>query len=163
MRARTRSRVDRIDAGILKIADRIIGAKVEGDHGAAVQAQVGFAREIFVGILLVCGERNGLSGESLLRTLFDVVTSATILAKHPEKLERFMRHAWFTGLRMMRSVSAHPIRRKMEPYIAATEREFQQLLREFRNERWHGLEPRLLSSKRGSIHPCTINIIVSPR
>jgi len=130
--------MDRIDTGILKIANRIIGAKVEGEHGAAVLAQVAFAREIFIGILLVCGERNGLSGESLLRTLFDVVTSATILAKHPEKLERFTRHAWFTGLRVMRSVSAHPIRRKMEPYIAATEREFKELLREYGNERWHG-------------------------
>ncbi|HLW35977.1 MAG TPA: DUF5677 domain-containing protein [Chthoniobacterales bacterium] len=130
--------MDRIDTGILKITDRIIGAKIDGGHGQAVQAQVAFAREIFVGLLLVCGARNGLSGESLLRTLFEVVTSGIILAKHPEKLERFIRHARFTGLRVTRSVSAGRLGPKIQPYIAATEQEFRELLQEFRNERWHG-------------------------
>jgi hypothetical protein len=138
MRARTQRRMNRLDPVILKITDRIIGAKVDGEHSRAVQAQVAFAREIFVGLLLVCGERNGLSGETLLRTLFEVATSATILAKHPKDLDRFIRHARFTGLRVIRSVSTGRHASKIEPYLAATEQEFHELLREFRNERWHG-------------------------
>ena len=134
--------MDSTSTKILQITDRVIGVKIDGTHANAIQAQFAFAKDIFVGLLSVCDEKNGLAGESLLRTLFEVVTSTVILAKHPEKLGHFVRHGRLTELRMMRFIEQPELRQKLQPRIAATEQEFQQLWNEFRERRWHNLDTK---------------------
>jgi Family of unknown function (DUF5677) len=82
-------------------------------------------------------EPKRLAGEALLRTLFEVAVSAIILAKHRDRLEHFVGHARFTELRMMRVIEVPALKEQLAPTIAATEREFQQLWAEFKDQRWH--------------------------
>jgi hypothetical protein len=92
---------------------------------------------MYRGVLEICSTQIGLAGEVLLRTLFEVVVSTVILAKHQEKLKDFVRHARFTELRMMRVVEVPELKARLEPTISATESEFRELLAEFKGQRWH--------------------------
>lgn len=96
-----------------------------------------FANEIYRGITQVCANRNGLAGEALLRTLFEVIASAIILAKSRARLTEFVLHGRFTRLSFIRYVRTDRIKKRLAPEIAATEEEFRQLHAKFGNERWH--------------------------
>src|SRR5712692_4650552 len=98
---------------IAELAKQVTEIKTDDDHLSAVQAQVAYANEIFAGIMRVCAERNGLAGEALLRTLFEVVASAIILSKHHDKLKEFMRHGRFTELRMMRVIEVLALKERL--------------------------------------------------
>jgi hypothetical protein len=126
-------------ADIVRLARRVTEIKTDDDHLSAVQAQIAYSNEIFTGILSACAERNGLAGEALLRTLFEVIASTIILAKHRDKLDDFIRNGRFTELRMMRVIEARALKEGLAPTIAATETEFQQLWADFKEERWHKL------------------------
>ena len=128
---------DSTSAHILELSKQVAEKKTDDRHLAAVQAQIAFANEIFRGIHTVSADRNGLAGEALLRTLFEVVTSAVILAKHCEKLEDFIRHGRFTELRMMRVIEEPALKARLASAVAATEAEYQKLYAEFKEQRWH--------------------------
>jgi Family of unknown function (DUF5677) len=129
------------DDRIRGIANRIIEAKNEDHpHLQAVQAQIAFAIYIFDGLLRECSNRNGLAGEILLRTLFEAVTSTILLAKHPDSLERFIRHARFTELRILHSISTPELKARVGEEIRNTEAELNALWKEFGENRWHGLK-----------------------
>jgi len=64
---------------------------------------------------------NGLSAETLLRTLFETVTSTTILAKHPEKLGDFIDHGRLVELRMMRVIESPALKERLQATIKATD------------------------------------------
>jgi hypothetical protein len=122
---------------IIELATQVSLAKTEDELFRAVQAQPGFATNIYRGVVEVCSSRNGLAGEVLLRTLFEVTTSTIILAKHGEKLKDFVRHGRFTELRMMRVIADQRLKDRLAATIAATEQEYQELLAEFKEGRWH--------------------------
>src|ERR1700733_684885 len=73
--------------------------KPDNFHFQAVRAQCAAAYEVFVGILCLVDEDNGVSAQSLLRTLFETVVGAVILAKHSEKVLDFGMHARLTWFR----------------------------------------------------------------
>ncbi len=124
-------------SAIIDPAKRVIEPKAEDALLEAVQAQIAFATEVYRGILEVCSSQNGLAGEALLRTLFEVVASTIILAKHRDKLKEFVRHGRFTELRMMRVIEVPELKKRLAPAIAATEKEFRELWDEFKEPRWH--------------------------
>jgi hypothetical protein len=126
-------------ARILELAKRVSEAKTAPEHLRAVQAQISFASEIYQGLLDVCSRKNGLAGEALLRTLFELTVSAIILAKHSGKVKDFIRHGRFTELRMTRVIEVSALRERLAPTIATSEKEFQELWAEFKEQRWHKL------------------------
>jgi uncharacterized protein DUF5677 len=124
-------------SALIESATRVSSTRSDDAHFKAVQAQLSFATEVFRGLLDVCARQNGLAGEALLRTLFEVVASAIILAKHRDKLKDFIRHGRFTELRMIRVIEVPVLKKRVAPTIAATDKEFQELQAEFKEQRWH--------------------------
>ncbi len=76
------------------------------------------------------------------RTLFEVTASAIILAKHGNKTKDFVTHGRLTELRMMRVIEEPSLKERLAPIIAATEKEFQELSAEFKEERWHKMRTK---------------------
>jgi len=126
-----------ISPRIVELAEQISKLPTEDEHLHAVQAQIVVASDLYRGMVQVCSDRNGLAGEALLRSLFEGITSAIILAKHCPWLKDFVRHGRFTELRMMRVIQVDSLKERLAPQIAATESEFQKLLAEFGDKRWH--------------------------
>lgn len=127
------------DNQMVQLATHVSEQASHDEHFRAVQAQVAFSRHIYKGILEVCSSQNGLAAEALLRTLFEIITSAIILAKHRDKLSDFVRHGRFSELRMMRVIQAPELQQRLAGMITATESEYQQLYTEFKEQRWHKL------------------------
>src|SRR6266480_3646657 len=98
---------------IAELAKRVAQQTTEGAHLHAVQAQITFATDIYIGVLQVCSNQNGLAGEALLRTLFEVTASTIILAKHGNKLEDFIRQGRLTELRMMRVIEVPALKERL--------------------------------------------------
>jgi len=128
---------DTTNSSILELSKQVANKKTDNRHFSAVQAQIAFANEVLRGISTVSTDGNGLAAETLLRTLFEVVASAIILAKHGDKLEDFVRHGRFTELRMMRVIEEPPLKARLASIVAATEAEYQELYAEFKEQRWH--------------------------
>ena len=133
---------DNIHNRILLFANRVSEIKTDNPHLNAVRAQISYACEIYRGTIAVSFQGNGLAGEALTRTVFEVVTSTIILAKHGEKFQEFMRHGRFTELRMLRVVETAPLKERLAAIVAATEAEYEQLFGEFKEQRWHKLGTR---------------------
>ena len=131
--------MDNTSVQILDLSKQLAETPTNDAHRCAVLAQLAFANQIFEGIGAVCEKGNGLSGETLLRTLFETASSTIILAKHPEKLRDFIEHGRMTELRMIRVIESPPLKKRLEPTIKATESEFQRLWDKFKENRWHGL------------------------
>jgi hypothetical protein len=127
---------------ITELATRVSQQKTEDNHFHAVQAQIAFATNIYNGLLEVCSGQNGLAAEALLRTLFEVTASAIILAKHRNKVTEFLKHGRLTELRMMRVIEVPALKERLAPTIAATEKEFQELWAEFKEDRWHKMQTK---------------------
>jgi hypothetical protein len=127
---------------LIALSTRVIEEKTEDDHFLAVQAEIAVAAEIYKGILQVCQYQNGMAGEALLRTLFEVVTTAIILAKDKNKLKDFFGHARYTELRIIRTIEEPELRKRLEPTIIATENEYQGLLKEFEYKSWHKMKTK---------------------
>jgi hypothetical protein len=127
---------------ILQFANLMSEVKSDNPHLNAVRAQVSYAGEIYRGIIEVSSEGNGLAGEALTRTVFEVVTSTIILAKHGEKFQEFIRHGRFTELRMLRVIETASLKARLAAVVAATEAEYRQLFDEFKEQRWHKLGTR---------------------
>jgi hypothetical protein len=125
-------------AQILNLSKQVAEKPAINAHVRGVLAQLAFANQIFDGIGAVCEKGNGLAGETLLRTLFEVITSTIILAKHPDKLGDFIEHGRMTELRMMRVIETPALKQRLEPKVTATDTEFQQLWAKFNERRWHG-------------------------
>lgn len=134
--------MDDITVRILDLSKQLAEAPTADAHRAAVVAQLAFVNQVFEGIGAVCEKGNGLSGETLLRTLFEAVSSTIILAKNPEKLGDFIEHGRMVELRMMRVIESKPLKERLEPSIKATEPEFQRLWAKFNEKRWHGLDTK---------------------
>ena len=128
-------------AQIFDLSKRISQQETTDPHLSAVLAPVAFVNEIFSGIGTVCDIGNGLAGETLLRTLFEAIPSAVILAKHPDKHRDFIAHGRMTELRMLRVIEVPALKTRLESRIKATEAEFQDLWEKFNENRWHGLSP----------------------
>src|SRR5207248_7079025 len=128
-----------ISEQLLDLSKEIAENKTTDPHFSAVLAQIAFANQIFKAIVEVCDAGNGVAGEALLRTLFESIVSAAILAKHPEKLGDFVEHGRMTELRMMRVIEDPLLKKKLEHAIKATDAEFQKLWAKFNESRWHGL------------------------
>jgi hypothetical protein len=127
---------------ITELAKRVSQQKTEDKHFHAVQAQIAFANDIHNGLLQVCSGQNGLAAETLLRTLFEVTVSAIILAKHPDRVSDFLKQGRLTELRMIRVIEVPALKERLAPTIAATEKEFQELWAEFKDERWHKMRTK---------------------
>lgn len=129
-------------ASILNLSKEIAAADNADEHKAAVLAQIAFANNIFEGIIAVCEKKNGLSAEALLRTLFESLCNALILAKHPEMLADFIAHGRMTELRMQRVIETPALKQRLEKTIKETESEFKQLWAKFNERRWNGLSTK---------------------
>jgi hypothetical protein len=134
--------MDTVDKQIVEFINRIIEIKDPTEHFEAIQAQLAFAKNIFLGLISVCAEKNGLAGEALVRTLFEVVTSTIILAKHPDRLSRFVRHGRLTELRMLRFIETPELKERVADIIKETDKEFQELWEEFNERPWHNLKTK---------------------
>src|SRR5579862_1059223 len=130
------------DTRIVAITKQVVEMRSDDPHLQAIQAQVTLASTIFDGMVRECANENGLAAEVLLRTLFEAVTGTVILAKHPEKLEQFKRHARYTELGGLRSISDPALEPMVKELVKNTEAEFQTLVKEFRQERWHLIKTR---------------------
>jgi hypothetical protein len=131
---------DALDSRIVFLADELSSLPTVDEHLQAVQAQIVVASDIYRGVMRVSSDSNGLAAESLVRTLFEAVTNASILAKHRGFLNDFIRHGRFTELRMTRVIQVKELREKLAVQIAATEAEFQTLLAEFGDQRWNKMK-----------------------
>ncbi len=129
--------LDSSGARILELANRVSEIKTDNPHLSGVRAQIAFANEIYRGTIEVSARGNGLAGEALLRTVFEVVTSAIILAKHGEKLQDFIRHGRFTELRMMRVIESPSLKARLAAAVGATDAEYREVWEEFKEQRWH--------------------------
>ena len=134
--------VDTASGRIVDLTSRIIETKPASVHFEAVQAQLAFARNIFLGLMSVCAEKNGLAAESLVRTLFEVATNTIILAKDPDKLSHFVRHGRLTELRMIRFIEQPELKERLADLIKETDEEFQKLWEEFDERPWHNLKTK---------------------
>jgi hypothetical protein len=114
------------------------------DHMNAVQAQVQLTLELFVGLLNEGKTENGVAAEALLRSVFDSVINAVILAKHPEKLGDFIRHGKFSQMRQMRFTTelTPEMQKHVQSIITKTEPDWGALFKEFKNTDWHRLGTR---------------------
>jgi hypothetical protein len=120
-----------------------IAERSDGDeHRAAILAQLAFANEVFEGISTVCEKGNGISAESLVRTLFEALTNMAILAKHPNKLRDFVDHGRMMELRMLRMIEDPDLKKRLEASIKSTDTEFQRLWAKFNERAWHGLDTK---------------------
>jgi hypothetical protein len=131
-----------VDKKIVEFIDSITEKKDPTEHFEAVQAQLAFAKNIFLGLICVCAEKNGLAGESLVRTLFEIATNTIILAKHPDRLAQFARHGRLTELRMIRFIEQPELKERLADVIKATDKEFQDLWEEFNERPWHNLKTK---------------------
>ena len=131
-----------LSVSILNLSKQIAASPNVDEHRGAVLAQLAFSNQIFEGITAVCEKGNGVSAEALLRTLFETLSSAVILAKHPEKLKDFIDHGRMTELRMLRVIETPSLKQRLDKTVKATEAEFQQLWAKFNERRWHGLGTR---------------------
>ena len=86
------------------LADKILTSSQTGVHFEAVRAQCAVAAKVYTGVLQLVSLLNGVSAQALLRTLFETIVGAVILAKHPEKLDDFGKHGKLTLLRMAQSI-----------------------------------------------------------
>ena len=77
---------------VVALSRKILSAPSSSEHFAAVQAQCGVALELHGGVLQLGGVKNGLAAFAVVRSLFEAVIGAVILANHPEKLEDFGKH-----------------------------------------------------------------------
>jgi hypothetical protein len=127
---------------LFAFSTQIAERKEEDEHHMAVLAQLTFANQVFEGITRVSETGNGICAESLLRTLFETLTSMTILAKHPEKLQDFVDHGRMTELRMMRVIESPALKKRLEKSVNQTDAEFQKLWAKFNERSWHGLSTK---------------------
>jgi hypothetical protein len=131
---------DALDSRIVSLAEELTKLSTVNEHLQAVQVQIVVASDLYRGVMRASSDRNGLAAESLVRTLFEAVTNASILAKRRDGLKDFIRHGRFTELRMMRVIQVQALKDKLAPEIAATETEFQMLLAEFGDQRWNKMK-----------------------
>ncbi|MFZ0334997.1 MAG: DUF5677 domain-containing protein [Candidatus Acidiferrales bacterium] len=89
---------------VRSLANKILTAPKANKHFDAVQAQCAVAVEVYTGILQLAAAQNGLSASALVRTLFETIIGAVVLANHPEKLEDFGNQGKLTLLRLARSI-----------------------------------------------------------
>ena len=134
--------MDNASERIVDLTSRIIETKPPSAHFEAVQAQLAFAKTIFLGLMSVSAEKNGLAAESLVRTLFEVATNTIILAKHSDRLPVFVRHGRLTELRMMRFIEQPELKERLAEVIKETDKEFQDLWEEFDERPWHNLKTK---------------------
>lgn len=128
-------------AGPALLAKKFAAMNTESDHVKAVQTQVKATLELFIGLLSVGQHQNGVASESLLRSVFDSVINVVILAKHPEKLEDFVRYGKFTHMRMIRFMTklTPEMQKHVEGVIKKTTPEWDVLFKQCRNTDWHKL------------------------
>jgi hypothetical protein len=127
---------------VLQLAGRLLLIQQNSAHFQAVQAQCAFSIEAFRGVLEVVESQNGIAAQSLLRTLFEAVVSAVILAKHPEKLDDFMNHGKLTTFRMARAIPSNsPLASAVSAFRDATKAECDTLYAYFKETgNWHLLK-----------------------
>src|SRR6266567_2143418 len=107
---------------IYKLVEHISGTRTEDEHFHAVQAQCQFVSQIYLGLLHMSAQGNGLAAESLLRTTFESAVNCIILAKHKAKLPDFIRYGQFTDLRLLRfNTLPSPIKERVDRLIQATD------------------------------------------
>lgn len=97
---------------VVALSRKLLSAPSNRDHFAAAQAQCGVAVELHGGVLQLGDVKNGLAAFAVVRSLFETVIGAVILANHPEKLEDFGKHGRMTLLRLARSVSDGTLAKK---------------------------------------------------
>jgi Family of unknown function (DUF5677) len=134
--------VDTASTWIVALIGRVTETKPATAHFEAVQAQLAFAKQIFLGLMSVCAEKNGLAAESLVRTLFEVATNTIILAKRSTRLPLFVRHGRLTELRMLRFIQQPELKERLADLIKETDEEFQKLWEEFDARPWHNLKTK---------------------
>jgi hypothetical protein len=128
---------------VLHLSGRVLSADSVSTHFQAVQAQCAFAIEVYKGLLRVVAAKNGIAAQALLRTLFETIVSAVILAKHPEKLDDFKNHGKLTAHRIARSIpSGSPYAPATKAFLEATRTECDALHKVFKSAggNWHLLK-----------------------
>jgi hypothetical protein len=131
---------------IEQITNRFLSEKRDDEHSNAVKAQVRFAHEIFDGIATLCVAENGLSAEALLRTLFDCIINAVLLAKRPAQLQDFVDHARWNKLVIIEATKPlEPLEQERQLIIDSNKGEIQKLQAKFKStdtqsSKWHRLK-----------------------
>jgi hypothetical protein len=122
------------------MAQCVAEQKSEDPHFKAVLAQLTVTNNFYLGLIHMVANENGLAAEALLRSLFDSAVNCIILAKHKEKLQDFLRNGHFMHLRLIRFSDI--IKERFTPLLEATEKEWKELIAEFKNTDWHKLGTR---------------------
>lgn len=128
---------------IKDLVDRFLAEKREDDHFQALTVQVKFALKIFEAVCILCECGNGVSAEALLRTLFDLIINAAILAKCPELLPDFIDHGRMNQLEVMEGTKPpEPFAKKHQMVLEANKGEVARLKAKFkstdtRSSKWH--------------------------
>jgi hypothetical protein len=131
---------------VVALAEKALKAPKSGAHFEAVHALCVVALRVYIGILQLVEAENGVAAQALLRTLFETVVSAVILAKHPEKLDDFAKHGKLTLLRMARSIdkdSAFAKKQMTKAMKKAADAECNALIAHFKpTYNWHMLRSK---------------------
>jgi hypothetical protein len=125
---------------VVALSRKLLSAPSNSDHFAAVQAQCGVAIELHGGVLQLVDTKNGLAAFAVVRSLFETVIGAVILANHPEKLQDFGTFGRMTLLRLARSIADGTLAKKQMTVTlkAAADAEYDALYKSFKpTKNWH--------------------------
>jgi Family of unknown function (DUF5677) len=126
-----------------RILVSLVNAESSSEHFRAVQALCGVILDFYLGVLTLVGHQNGLAAQALVRSLFETVVSAIILAKSPHLLSTFLKHGKFTHLRTLHfaksDVNEEAGRRRIALH-AKYKVELDSLFAEFGENAWHGMK-----------------------
>jgi hypothetical protein len=128
---------------VVALSRKILSAPSSSEHFAAVQAQCGVALELHGGVLQLVDAKNGLAANAVVRSLFETVIGAVMLANHPEKLGDFGEHGRMTLLRLARSVSEGTLAKKQTTVTlqAVADTDYDALYDSFKpTKNWHKLK-----------------------
>jgi hypothetical protein len=132
-------------AGLIRLLIDFCQLPPRDDHFNAVQLVCSSALEYYRGVLTSIKDQNALAAKALSRSLLEALSTAVILAKHPEKLSDFRDCGRYTSLRFLKSQDQEfdPIFTSgRENTIKKHGSDYLSLDARFRNKSWHGFKKR---------------------
>jgi hypothetical protein len=125
---------------VIILLQKLLSAPSTSEHFTAVQAQCAVASEVYIGVLQLADGKNGLAASALVRTLFETIIGAIILANRPEKLQDFGKHGKMMLLRLALSITDGTLVNKEQTKSTKdiANVEYDALYKEFKpSKNWH--------------------------
>lgn len=112
------------------------------EHFNAVQLVCSSALEHYRGIMKLIEAEDALSAKVVSRVLLEVLVTAVVLAKHPEKIEDFRECGRYFHVRTMMNSAGEPdpeLAKVIDGFILKHGADYKLLEKKWRKKIWHGL------------------------